>query len=298
MSKFFESKKEVNKVLIPPDYSDIKSSDDDDDIEDECIVDEGALETILDENIVLPKKETTSPFKKETNESMSSMPWQTSSNWQPGGGSSSQKTTDFWENNSPSNFGSIGSSNNSYGSYSFGKTNSPNNGNNQCQIDRNKRVIICDFLDCIVETYQSQGKPGLIPRDIYDLKPKFDVWEKIRAFNPDLVFAMIPKNLIPGNTNGVDCGWNTTLGYFCCCLSSYLRLQYQNCQIIAQTQIGQPKEDILLSIFNNNPQIQKTDSVYIGIYSGLSGQSDMDSRAANNIGIDYIDLGQLLTIYS
>lgn len=170
---------------------------------------------------------------------------------------------------------------------------SGNNTNNQKeQINRDKQIIFCDFLDCIVETYDSQGRPGYLPRDIYDLRPRFEVWQRIAAFNPKQVYPMIPVNLIP-NTTG-DVGWIKTLEYFCCALGAFLQLSPGSCRILAQTVIGQPKESLISSVLNSGMAIRKEDVIYIGIYSGLAGQSNKDQVAAQRCGIDYVDLGILL----
>ena len=129
-----------------------------------------------------------------------------------------------------------------------------------------------------------------MPRDIYDLKPRFEVWSKIQAFNPEIVYSLIPINLIP-NTNGAE-GWIKTLEYFCCSLSAFLRVPYTNCKILAQTAIGQPKEELINSILSQG--INRNDAIYIGIYSGLAGQSNRDLLAAERCHIDYVDLGVLL----
>ena len=132
-----------------------------------------------------------------------------------------------------------------------------------------------------------------LPRDIYDLKPRFEVWQKLAAFNPKQVYAMIPVNLIP-NTNG-DEAWVKTLEYFCCCLSAFLQLPPGSCRILAQTLIGQPKQDLMASILHSGGIITNLkDAIYVGIYSGLAGQSNKDMVAAEACGIDYLDLGMLL----
>ena len=51
---------------------------------------------------------------------------------------------------------------------------------------------------------------------------------------------------------------------------------------------------MISSILNSGLAIQKKDVIYIGIYSGLAGQSNKDQVAAIRCGIDYVDLGILL----
>lgn len=302
MSGFFdnvESPKEEPKKYIPPSYE----PDDDREIgevfdesldEEESEVDEGKVETTLDERQNEEKDNNTKPSNSTTMSSsvfgqpstaptgntgggFGSAPFTPSF----GGGSSSpwqqRQGSSIW--NTPGNGGSI-----------WGGGSS---GNSQKEpINRDKQIIFCDFLDCIVETYDSQGRPGYLPRDIYDLKPRFEVWQKLAAFNPKQIYAMIPVNLIP-NTNG-DESWIKTLEYFCCSLSAFLQLPPGSCRILAQTLIGQPKEDLMASILHSGLPIQLKDAIYIGIYSGLAGQSNKDQVAAIRCGIDYLDLGMLL----
>ena len=288
MSSFFEGSEE--KQYIPPDYESPPDDDPDDsddtdldEIGDEEVSDEdeGKVESEIDK-IEEEKKVITGPtFGGGGNQSQPSSPWSA-----PSFGSGGNNPSPFGGSSSPWGGGSkpsIWNSGTTWGG-------SQNNNNQKEQINREKKVIFCDFLDCIVETWDSQGRPGYLPRDIYDLKARFEVWAKIQAFNPDMVYSLIPINLIP-NTNGAE-GWIKTLEYFCCSLSAYLRVPYSNCKILAQTKIGQPKEELIESILSQG--VSRNDAIYIGIYSGLAGQSNRDQLAAQRCSIDYIDLGILL----
>ena len=208
MSKFFENPEE--NQYIPPDYDSPTEDDDDeeDDIEDVIETeDEGKIEQTIEE---LHKEETknmvTTPFGSAPTGG-NSTPWNTPSfgggGTAPFGGNSGNNNSP-WGNRTPSwGSGSPSPSIWNSGGAKIGEKES---------INREKKIIFCDFLDCIVETWDSQGRPGYLPRDIYDLKPRFEVWDKIQAFNPEQVYSMIPINLIP-NTNG-DFGWLKTLEYF------------------------------------------------------------------------------------
>ena len=262
------------KQYIPPDYSTKEDEEEREifEIPDDIDIDEGKEENIIEERERIKGMSNSTPFGTPA-------PSWTTPSWQASG---NNNTSNFWESQPKPNTGN---------GWTWGSSN--NSQSQKIELPRDKKVLFCDFLDIIVETYQSNGQPGLIPRDIYDLKPRFDVWNKLSALNPEKVYAIIPKNLIPA-TNGSE-AWVTTLAYFCCCLSSYLRLPYLSCQIIAQTVIGEPKEIIMKGIIDNteNP-IPKNIIASIGIYSGVSGQSNRDIMAASQCGIDYIDLYQLL----
>ena len=276
-----------NTNYIPPDYSDEDIKDDTESDFDEDITeeDEGIIEALEDEK---HKEEEKNTSRKE----MISTPFSDTGSTPWGSGGSSTPSSPWTQQNSGSSiwqqkpsWGSGGSSTPSWGS-NFGGSNSQKE-----QIPRQKKVVFCDFLDCMMETYQSNGLPGLRPRGLYDLKPRFNVWEKLMAFNPQQIFALIPPNTI-NTTNGAS-GWDVTLAYWCCALSDFLGIPFTNCQVLSQSQVGQPKELAILQAIQQY-NIPKTDCVYVGIYSGVSGQSDRDISAARVSDIDYIDLNTLL----
>ena len=66
-------------------------------------------------------------------------------------------------------------------------------------------------------------------------------------------------------------------------------------EVIGTIKDWKPKEDLINSILMGGPtRVEAKDAIYVGIYSGLAGQSNRDQLAATNCGIDYIDLGILL----
>ena len=140
-----------------------------------------------------------------------------------------------------------------------------------------------------METYQSDGRPGFLPRAVYDLKPRFEVWTKIGAFNPSYVFGIVQKEFL-NDINGIE-GWSMVLESWCCCLSSFLRKQYGCAQILMSTSIYQPKEWVISNALSN---LKKEECIYIGLQSGLCNQSNQDLVTAQKCGIDYVDLNQLL----
>ena len=302
MSEFFDNVDSNNKQYIPPDYSDeadsIYPSENEEDDEDFDYLD---IEDDDDEEVEERIEELLDQQNKNNERLMQSTPFgnpspspswgnQGGSSWGPGGGSSPSSP---WGGGSPSPGGNVWGRGNSGGSI-WGTGNNNQSTVGKEQLDRTKKVIFIDFLDAIVETYQSNGQPGLIPRDIYDLKPRFDVWQKLAAFNPEKVYAMIPRNLLT-NSTGLAGGLETMMNYFCCSLAAFLRLPYESCQILVQGNIGQRKEEIIRSVMKGSDyKIQENDTVLIGINSGLYGQSNSDLIAANTCGITYYDLNQLL----
>lgn len=289
------------KKFISPKY-DIDDDDDFDDDDDDYLYEEEdgktqELENYLDNKDREEKKEPIKPFNMQSTPFGTTTQWGSpstpGSSWGNTGGSTwgqpqnnnswnwGQRTWGQPQNNNSWNWGS---NNNNWGSSTIKKET----------LDRTKKIIVCDLLDCLIETYQSNGKPGLLPRGIYDIRLRFEVWDKIRCFGANMIYAITPKINILTN-NGMD-SWTVLMNYVTCCLSEYLRVPFQNCQILSQDSIGQPKEH-LLSYILSNPRVKKKDVLMIGLNSGLLGQSDQDKVIADNIGIDYVDLGQLMSMY-
>ena len=302
MSKFFPGTEnegsDVNKQFIPPDYSDLTkeeelpfdsdlTGDSDDDDDDDDL---DGLELDTDEEIekekVIEQLETnnkmTSPFGGGFGDSQN----KPNSGWTWGSGASQKPSTDWW-NSGGNTVGNSGGG--------WWNANPPNNGwgnsksSQQEQINREKKVLFIDFFDGLMETYQSQGQPGFLPRAVYDLKPRFDVWIKLAAFSPEYVFCIAQKEFL-NDINGIE-GWSKVLDGWCCCLSSFLRKQYGCAQVLLSTSIYQPKDWVISTALVN---FEKKDCIYIGLQSGLYNQSNQDLVTAQKCGIDYVDLNQLL----
>lgn len=312
----------MEEEFLRPDYSEEEelpydsgpSEDDDDEDEDyddfdpNREEDEGKIERILDEQDKLnnEKMQTSGAFNNNNGGGGSS--WGSNNNnnssspWNNGTTASSGSSWGSWNNGRPASSTPWGSNNNSSpwgssgGGTSWNNGGTNNNPNGKQTLDRKKKVIFCDVLDCLVETFQSNGKPGLLPRGIYDIRLRFEVWDKLGMFSPERIYAMVPRCLL-NSSNGSD-SWRVMLEYVICSLSEYLRLPYVNCQVLTQTAIGQPKEDMIESVLSGGRyKIPKETVVQIGIESGLYGQNNRDMIAAEKCGIDYIDLGQLMTVY-
>lgn len=292
--------KELNKTYLTPDY-DNDPDDDDDDFDEDIDVngEDEAVENFLDnqENLKNNSRMTTAGSSFGSNPT--STPWgsNTSNNsgslWNtppstPNWGSQTSNSSPWGSNPSSNNWGSRPSS-------GFWNNNNGNSWSNisgeKKEINRNKRIIFCDVLDCLVETYQSCGKPGLLPRGIYDIKFRFDVWDKLACFNPEKIFAMVPRVLLNSSN---EASWMVLLEYIVCSLSEYLRSPYQVCQILLQTEIGQPKEDTMFGVLKG---LNRDEVIHLGVNSGLYGQNNKDQIAAKKCGIDYIDLATFMNSY-
>lgn len=292
---------EEKKPYLAPDYD--NSDDDDDDFIDEDIDEDGedeSTENFLDSQEILKnssKPMTTTPFSTSP-----------SNNWtQPsttpawGSGSSSiwggtqQNNSSIWNSNnnnsSPSSFWQP-QSKPAWGNNGSNWGSPWNNSSERKEINREKKVIVCDVLDCLVETFQSNGKPGLLPRGIYDIRFRFEVWDKIACFNPEKILAIVPISLL--NCSNSNESWKVLLEYIVCSLSEYLRAPYQVCQVLLQTKLGQSKEELIELGLTD---INREDVICLGVNSGMQGQNNRDRIAAMKCGIDYIDLATFMNSY-
>lgn len=159
------------------------------------------------------------------------------------------------------------------------------------KIPRPKRVVICDVLDVLVESLSSENRPNILPRAIFDIKLKFDVWDKIASFGPEQVYMIYPQATLDGLIGGKE-GWEIAIRYISYSLATYLRIPQYNCIVVKQMIPGQPKSVTLLKILELIKN--KKDAVFVGLYSGYYGLSNMDKVAADQVGIDYADLWQLI----
>lgn len=310
---------ENNKQFIPPKYDTIGGrsydnldDDDDDDLDD----DDDDLDDIYDEEDgktqelenYLDNKDREETNKSKTMQSTQTTPFGQSVNNSPWSSTPNFGTGSWGVPNNPwqqKSWGNIGTSawgNTGGSSWGTGSSWNNNSGNSwgswnnvkKESIDRTKKIIFCDFLDCLIETYQSNGKPGLLPRGVYDVRLRFEVWDKLKCFGAEKIYAVTPKMNIITN-NGID-SWTVLMNYVTCSLSEYLRVQYNNCQILTQSHISQSKMDLIKYAIDKS-KINKSDALMIGLNSGLVGQSDSDRLVAEHCGIDYVDLGQLMSMY-
>lgn len=282
--------------FIPPDYSEVKDDHprEDDDILEELEEDEGRIEKILDSQM------------SSSSSSGGSAPFPTGG-WSP---SSQAPQTKPWEQNNNSNSG-VGSWNWSGGGGSSWKNPSWNQqsqpstsqtgSNRQQSLDvrgLRRRAVILDVLDGLYESWEANGKPNILPRAIFDLKPKFEVWEKLQVFSPTKLYVIFPPNeMIPSFGNPEASG--IAQEYVAHCISTYLRIPRRDCQIFQQMIQGVPKERILQSIIKDwtqgvGPNVgNQQELIYVGAHSGLYDMGTMDFDAAKNVGIDFMNLYNL-----
>jgi hypothetical protein len=299
-----------NKEYLTPDYDDHPREDD---VLEDCIEEvteeEIRLEKLLEDQERLAEKladeqevfrdgawepmTSTSPFQT-TSQQSSSPGWGTSSSSAPKKNPWEKDEQKKW---SPSSSGSgLGTGSLWSGGNRIweNKTNpSPPPGQVVSEKPRErKKAVIVDLLDCLYESWDSGGKPGVIPRAMFDLKPKFEAWDKVASFAPEKVYVIFPADEILPSLGDQMC-IKATIEYIQRCLGTYFRLDAKRgiC-FLRQMKKWVGKERVIHSVVDDWKTVKEI--VYIGTNTGRWGLSSRDIDAAHHEGIDYIDLYNLL----
>lgn len=161
-----------------------------------------------------------------------------------------------------------------------------------------KKVVICDIFGVLYESLSGDGTPDIMPRAIFDIRAKFDVWDKIKSFAPlRLVMLFPPKDIIPSFYGKA---LEATLEYMAQSISTYLMIPRENCCVFKQMNTDENAKGRMINNVFTNPRInlggkmKKKDAIYIGLHSGLWGLNSSDRNAAKFGGISYIDVYDLL----
>lgn len=284
-----------DKDYLYPDYS---PNEDDDDSLQEIDEDEARIEEILDREyqkaLEEDEEEEEIPYNNIQQQVMTN-PFETpgSSPWGNSGNKSPWDTNNNQGNNSwRNNAGSLGSGwgSNSGSSFFNKQPEQKTAPNHTCLVDR-KSVLVVDLLDCLYESCESNGRPDIMPRAIFDLVPKFDVWRKLASFAPTKIYVIFPApELIPclGNQKSAL----ALLEFVAHSITTFLRIPRDSCIILKQMLDNMPKEKVLMGAIRSHKEVK--DMVYIGTHTGRWGLSRRDVDAAKNCGIDYIDMYELL----
>lgn len=164
---------------------------------------------------------------------------------------------------------------------------------NPTSLNKDKRLVICDFMDCVVETLlgSTQGHPlGILPRGLYDMVPRVDVWEKIRVFSPEFIAVFVPTSFLNRGLNGSQLNlWHNAAVHFISGLSEYIG----TCGSMITYSSNQDKVNIINGLCVG--RYDKPSSVLLGFYSGRNCIGNVDSRVAYEAGIDFVDLYQMMT---
>ena len=272
-----------NNNLIPPDYSESEyPKEEDSDVLEEILIEEEEEERDRRTEALLDAQ----AFKNEkidmsNNWESTQSPWSTSGSQAPWS-NNSQKSTNAW--------GSGWNSNNDNNS-SWWSSTQQDKGTKATKIGH-RDVVICDALDCLFESYTSGGRPNVNPRAVFDLRPRFDVWDRLASLSPNIVCVMFPnQSSIPSFGSSKE--FKVVIEYVLLCLSSYLRIDRNSCVALQAMRPNQPKDKLIKSALNLTG-ISKENTVYVGVYGGDWDLSDSDKLVAERSGVDFMSIFKLL----
>ncbi len=206
-----------------------------------------------------------------------------------------------------------------FGSTSYGNTSSYGWGNNysnqsktagmygygqsnyrKIQVPRNCRILFCELNDVLVgpKWFSPEGGEeifGLDPRGIYDLAPKYPVWDVIRQMNPEYVFIITNQPAELGTIEAQEMG--EFIMETANQLARFLRLPSDRCRSFVKFGLGRNKftkpntgllTEALRTIRDINRRFTRDQIYMMGAQSGNLGESDVDIKTAENFGIQYI----------
>jgi histidinol phosphatase-like enzyme len=173
----------------------------------------------------------------------------------------------------------------------------------QFVINRQKKVVFCDLLDCLISSLDAQDRFGIPPRGIYDIVIRRDVIDKISCFGPQWVVILTNQGITRGTDSEIK--FTRMTDYICACVADLVRLPLDNVLCIMKATLDpydpccKPGTGLieLASQRLSKWGIKKSDMIVLGSQSGYQGQSGRDLQMAEAFGVDYIDIQQLLTLY-
>lgn len=162
------------------------------------------------------------------------------------------------------------------------------------------KVLFCDLDGTLIDTLSGEK----FPKGIWDMKFKFEVLEAIKKLAPEYVFIVT-------NQGGIEKGFvnrlsfQRKLNYVMSVVQYYSEIDVVDGMYCStnnkEDEFRKPNTGMLESFYNDcisGYNFNKKDALMIGDASGLEGQfSDSDKKAAENFGIDYLDVNEFVNKY-
>lgn len=159
-----------------------------------------------------------------------------------------------------------------------------------------KRILVVDLVDVLIETMLSQGHPGMQMRGVWDLRLRFEVWSKIRTLKMNSIIVIAPSSFTDANSQ-----FSVVLEYSLTCLSDFL--SYPSNQIFV---IGEDYGNFGYNIMEGklNSLISDRDlAMWLGVRSVSPGQGRIEyiQKEGTNefiekfMGVDYVEVNKFLT---
>lgn len=328
MSAFFDDD-ELLKNVSPSEDDD----DDDFDVDDaEDILEEKEADDAAKKSTAPPANPPSSPHQSPFGTPVNNVgtnSWSTNTGnntWRPtftpAGGNTNPGQTIFpggntwnnggtWNNGQQNQFGNNTWNNGGYRpSWSQTGNNGSTWGGNSISggkqsLPRQKKIIMCDLLDNVIEPLSAQGRTCTQPQGIYDMRIKFEVLDRFRAINPEYLFILTNQNFTPGTTG--EKVFKAMVDYLVLAIAEYMRIPYENVRCFVKTGYDirdpfvKPNVGLMQTALKGIPDLKekykKDDILVCGSASGLAGQGNRDIEMAKRFGVDYIDIQELLSYY-
>jgi hypothetical protein len=326
MSAFFDDD-ELLKSVSP-------SEDDDDDFDvddEEDILDEKEADNAAKSSTAAPPNPPQSPHQNPFGTPVNNTsPWSTNTGnntWRPtftpAGGNNGQTVFpgNTWNSNNGSTWNNgqqqnqFGSTWNNGGYRPYQNTWNPTGGttwgstvgttSGKQSLPRQKKIIMCDLLDNVIEPLSAQGRAGVQPQGIFDMRIRFEVLDRFRAINPEFLFILTNQNFTQGTPG--EKVFKAMVDYLVLAIAEYMRIPYENVRCFVKTGYDvrdpfvKPNVGLMQAALRGIPDLKekykKEDILVCGSASGLAGQGNRDIEMAKRFGVDYIDISELLSYY-
>lgn len=169
----------------------------------------------------------------------------------------------------------------------------------------NKKIIFIDLDGTLIDTHSGET----FPKGVWDMNIKWDAWKALKSFvkENDTEFVCIVTN-----QGGIESGyvnklrWLNKFRYVQSALQEYLnqgndlgvKVYGEYCASNDVNDVYRKPNTRMLFEFFYRPccdGITKDQCLMIGDASGKENQfSDTDKKTAENFGIDYIDIGDII----
>lgn len=167
------------------------------------------------------------------------------------------------------------------------------------KIMENKKVVFADLDGTLIETLSGETHP----KGVWDVKLKMDVWGKIIQAFPKMEYLLIVTNQGGIETGKVDKEhWTSKIMWIIDGLQEYVKapvfVSGACCTSIDKSHPARKPNVGLFERLSKVHQLEgfsKQEMIMLGDASGREGDwSDSDKKAAENFGIDYLDVGDLI----
>lgn len=163
----------------------------------------------------------------------------------------------------------------------------------------NKKVLFTDLDGTLIDTISGEAHP----KGVWDVKIKFDVWDKIKKVFPNVEYILIATNQGGIETGKLDAQHFTSkIMWILDSMQEYfgdaITINGTCCPSHDENnKFRKPNTGMLSKLLTDLSieNMERSSMIMLGDASGKEGDfSDSDKKVAENFGIDYIDVEDFL----